>query len=57
MRGTKFTTGHMVYNPAYNQILQRKVTKDRQILAVIPRPPEVDPGLFIRYKIVYPIIV
>ena len=26
------------------------VVKDRQILAVIPRPPEVDPGLFIRYK-------
>ena len=26
MRGFEFITGHMVYNPAYNQILQAKET-------------------------------
>ena len=40
---------------AWNWIIERNsfldfvpVVKDRQILAVIPKPPEVDPGLFIR---------
>ena len=28
MTGTKFITGHMVYNPANNKILQAKQTQD-----------------------------
>ena len=46
---------HSVSLSAWNWIIERDsfldfvpVVKDRQILAVIPKPPEVDPGLFIR---------
>ena len=46
---------HSVSLSAWNWIIERDsfldfvpVVKDRQILSVIPKPPEVDPGLFIR---------
>ena len=53
--GNVITGKHSVSLSAWQWIIERDsfldfvpVVRDRQILAVIPRLPEVDPGLFIR---------
>ena len=34
MKGFQFITGHMVYNPAYNQILQLKATRQTSLVGI-----------------------